>query len=359
MQKKMLALAACMLCSNAALAQVQLYGGVDYGLAYRYDSLNKKQSKQVFRINAAQSDATFLGLKGSEDLAGGVKVVYQLERDFFLDTGMDRGGGFRRRAFLGLSGNFGTLGGGRVMTPYHQMAMMMDPFANGTVGRYSNVKADIHHLFDLMRVSNAITYQSPKMNGWIVKALFSNSTMMDEESLNNNSANNTVSSLGINYMNQKVRFGASIHRIGMSTNARKTPNGIKTIDNFTVAGAYLFDSFKLSTFYSWDKLNGTQTARFVNKKSIAQNTLMFGASVPINKHVVKTSLNFAHNNSNQYGSAWQWALGYDYLFSKRTKFYAAYALIENDDNRRAVVSDSANKGGLFQQGVQVGMHHKF
>ena len=70
------------------------------------------------------------------------------------------------------------------------------------------------------------------------------------------------------------------------------------------------------------------------------------------------------------GDAQQFAVGLDYNLSKRTALYSAYSFINNDDKRLAGTGDASNGGtyngnagtplgGVFQQGVQVGVRHSF
>ena len=56
-----------------------------------------------------------LGVRGSEDLGGGLRAVFTLEQGFTADTGgLSQGGrGWGRQAFVGLAGTWGTLSLGR------------------------------------------------------------------------------------------------------------------------------------------------------------------------------------------------------------------------------------------------------
>lgn len=71
------------------------------------------------------------GLRGTEDLGGGLKATFQLESGFNADTGTSVApGGFNRTSKVGLSGGFGSFEMGR---QYTQMFLLMDRFdAQGT-----------------------------------------------------------------------------------------------------------------------------------------------------------------------------------------------------------------------------------
>ena len=86
---------------------------------------------------------------------------------------------------------------------------------------------------------------------------------------------------------------------------------------------------------------------------------MLGAEKPFGRHNIKGSLNYSHNKKSQFGKAWQIAVGYDYNFSKRTNFYAAYSYIKNNNARAVATHDFQNEGGIYQQGLQFGIKHNF
>ncbi len=200
MQKKLIALAVAGLASTAAFAQtnVTIYGIVDYGYSYRFDgrgldSLTNKGSvggpNSSSRLDSGLQSGNRLGFKGTEDLGNGLKAVFLLEQGFNMDTGTQAGGGdqmFNRQAYAGLSGNFGTAVGGRLYTPFYTMMLQYDPFANGTMGQYTNVwtpaatAGGLGGLTNPFRVDNAIAYISPSFGGFTVTGAFSNNAGGDD-----------------------------------------------------------------------------------------------------------------------------------------------------------------------------------
>jgi len=58
------------------------------------------------------------GLKGSEDLGGGLKANFNLEQGFALDSGAAAGVQFNRQAYVGFSGGFGEVKLGHTGTAY-------------------------------------------------------------------------------------------------------------------------------------------------------------------------------------------------------------------------------------------------
>lgn len=398
MQKKLIALAVAAAASTGAFAQssnVQIYGIVDYGYTIRHDRLksvkdNPAYSKTNSQFNGGQSAGNRIGFKGVEDLGNGLKAVFVLERGFALDTGADAGG-FNRQAYVGLSGSYGTVVGGKVYTPYYTLVSGLDPFADGTVGTYHNVKADIGaqiadggnngNVFNPVRVDNTVAYVSPNWGGFNFTAAYSNNAFADDgirrglvgTQIENvgygNSSNNNVYAIAGNYVAPDWNVGLSYHYIsaGKDVDVART---LKGVHNITLGGAYDFKAVKVSAFVSYDKASYKDNALGIyptpdNKKSVSQTNFMLGAVAPFGKHAVKGSFNYSYNSKNQYGKAWQLAVGYDYNFSKRTNFYAAYSYINADKannnrlGRTASVGDATNEVAGYRQGFQVGIKHSF
>jgi predicted porin len=121
MKRQLLALVAlCPLAGTAhAHSRVTLYGLIDEG----FEALsNVPVTGKTVGGRQYRLDATFGlngprgGLRGTEDLGGGLAAVFTLEDGFELNTGKlsQDGAEFGRQAFVGLSSNwFGTVTLGR------------------------------------------------------------------------------------------------------------------------------------------------------------------------------------------------------------------------------------------------------
>ena len=380
MQKKLIALAVAGLASTAAFAQtnVTIYGLVDYGYSYRFDGKNLGSTSNLVntatpnsqsQLNGGQQSGNRLGFKGTEDLGNGLKAVFLLEQGFMLDTGMQQTSGsqFTRQAYMGLSGNFGTVVGGRLYTPHYTFVSGLDPFGAGTVGRYNNVYStfpsatNVGSLGDPVRVDNAVAYISPSFSGFTVTGAYSNNAST-QENATSNSANNTVYAILGQYNNGPIVAGINYHYIAAGTSLSAVDN----VQNVTVGGSYDFKVAKVMALYSWNDLDyailGTGNATL--------NNYMLGVTAPFGKFTGKASYIYSDGNTSAGGDAQQLAIGLDYNLSKRTNLYSAYSWINNDDQRLAAVGDASNSGayaagngialpGVFQQGFQVGVRHSF
>jgi predicted porin len=117
-----------------AQSSVTLYGVADVSVRYLTNA-NAQNNGQLFMTNGAITNSRF-GLKGTEDLGGGLKAIFDLESGINLQNGSlaDSGRLFNRAAYVGLDSQYGTVTLGRQKTPlFDQLANTYDPL---TVGNY-------------------------------------------------------------------------------------------------------------------------------------------------------------------------------------------------------------------------------
>jgi predicted porin len=102
--------------SATAQSSVTLFGLVDEGI--RYTTHANPQGDSRYQIGNGESESLW-GLKGTEDIGGGTKVVFQLENRFFPNNGeSDPAYPFFNTAFVGVqSSTYGKLTMGRQLNP--------------------------------------------------------------------------------------------------------------------------------------------------------------------------------------------------------------------------------------------------
>ncbi|MBU6369633.1 MAG: porin [Burkholderiales bacterium] len=97
-----------MLSLGLTFAETTLYGNVDQA----WNKVTKKSggntSSDVTGFASVQMGGGILGVKGSEDLSGGLKASYTVEIQPPIDD-VSAGDVWNRQAFIGLSGGFGAL----------------------------------------------------------------------------------------------------------------------------------------------------------------------------------------------------------------------------------------------------------
>src|SRR4051812_31402134 len=93
-----IALLAALASAGAAHAQsnVQLYGLIDAGVDYTTNANAAKDS--MTRVISGGKNTSRWGIRGTEDLGGGLKALVNLEGGILLDTGNSDGVLFKRQA---------------------------------------------------------------------------------------------------------------------------------------------------------------------------------------------------------------------------------------------------------------------
>ena len=119
MKKSLIALAV-LAASGASFAQssVTVYGIADLW----FGSINSAGTSTT-QLTSGGVSASRFGLKGSEDLGGGLKANFLLEQGFSVDTGAaTTGQAFSRQSYVGFSGNFGEVKLGKIWTAYDDIS---------------------------------------------------------------------------------------------------------------------------------------------------------------------------------------------------------------------------------------------
>ena len=156
--KSCLALSLLAVAAGTAHAQssVTLYGVADAAVE------RVKGATSKTRMVSGQQQGSRWGLRGSEDLGGGLKAVFQIESGLNITTGeLAQGGrGFGRQSYVGLAGGFGAIRLGRQYSPMDEIA--------GVIGTKSYDVLSVVPIIgngDYNRVNSAVTYLSPSFGG--------------------------------------------------------------------------------------------------------------------------------------------------------------------------------------------------
>ena len=168
--KKTLVAMAVMAVAGAASAQATLYGVIDAGLQMTTTTVagvDLAKNNVGLQQNASFMNGNRWGLKGTEDLGGGMSALYQLESGFAIDTGKSSQSSrlFGRQAYVGLSGGFGTVTLGR---QYTGLDTLWGTYDAGEYGGNSAMSFAWNGgvVGDIGRVDNMIQYSTPTMSGF-------------------------------------------------------------------------------------------------------------------------------------------------------------------------------------------------
>ena len=132
----------------AAYADVTVYGKANVSI----------QSSDVDDESVTElvSNASRIGLKGFEVLDNGLKAIYKFEYETYVDDGNNNGNTFgQRNIYVGLTGVFGTVKGGKFDTPLKTAQNKVDLF-NDLIGDIKNIITENDN-----RTNNTVSYSSP------------------------------------------------------------------------------------------------------------------------------------------------------------------------------------------------------
>ncbi|MCF8159185.1 MAG: porin [Polaromonas sp.] len=167
MKKIIFALTAAAFASATyAQSTVTLYGKIDASIQNTSTTGMPSQTK----ISSGALDSSRWGLKGSEDLGGGLNASFQLESGFSVDTGAVRGASnlFSRVAKIALTGGFGSVSAGLQWTPYDNAwldALDYNGASAMNAAFYAGVHGDNGNT-GWGNAKNSIQYATPDFNGF-------------------------------------------------------------------------------------------------------------------------------------------------------------------------------------------------
>ncbi len=283
----------------------------------RFDNDNNQENGML------SNNSSRVGIKGNEDLGGGLKAIYQVESGIINPD--EGGGGFGatlRNSFIGFTGSWGTVKVGRHDTPYKDLGRKLDNF-NEEIGDARNIIGS--GVFD-NRVSNMIRYESPQFaGGW--SAVVQHTSNNGTDALTN--AVNTDNSFGINWSAGPIFLGLAWNEQGSTST--DDPTGIRLV------GSYTMNDWTLGLFWeSLSDLGGVSGAD--------RDILGLIASLKMGNNKLKFHYYDADKIdtvANSGGSLI--AIGVDHNFSKLTKMYVNYATTDND--AAAAFNTASGNGG--------------
>jgi len=302
MKKSLIALAV-LAASGASFAQssVSVYGIADIWFGQTSGSA-PTVSQTV--LNSGGVSGSRWGLKGSEDLGGGLKANFLLEQGFALDTGVS-GAGFNRQAYVGFSGGFGEVKLGNVYTAYDDISGAANAAFDSALAPVSGVWKSTGYVSN---PNNNIYYASPSMGGFsgaVSYALGENKTAAL-------SAGSTTS-LNVQYNGGPVYAGLGYQK--------ETPAGGGTAPSFTRVNA-TYDLGVAKILVGYGKVSDQNNAGATTAgASITEWEL--GADFPVSS-ALTLSGGFARSSDNvTAGNATRtgYGLAAAYSLSKRTTLY--------------------------------------
>lgn len=357
---------ALLLMSSAhAQSSVTLYGLVDVGLTYT----NNQKGGSAWQVTQGNYAGSRWGLKGSEDIGGGRRVIFTLENGFNPSNGsaLQSGRLFGRSSWVGIADPvYGTLTLGRQYNSAQDFLTYLQAASNGVLGLYANAIYDSDNLNNTYRSQNSLKYTSPVFRGLTVETLYGFSDQPGAF------ADNRTWSVGADYNNGPLRLDVAYARLdspaGNSTGAIASDNYYSTatsiIENvkdnrvFGGGGAYSFGRATVAVLYTnsqFDLLTGG-SLHFMNYE--VNGSWLVTPAWQVAAGYVYTD---QRSSSSSYSNAHyhQLTLGTNYFLSKRTDVYLSTALQSASNAHAWIEGIGAPSSNDHQILVTAGIRNKF
>ncbi|KUY98478.1 porin [Burkholderia sp. RF7-non_BP1] len=356
-----------------AQSSVTLYGVIDAGITY----VSNTGGSGVAKFDDGVSYGNRWGLKGTEDLGGGLTAVFALESGFSVANGQLGFGGaaFGRQAYVGLRNEWGTLSLGNQLDMTKEFVTYYN--VSGWGSGYAIHQGDFDR-FNGDRLPNSVKFKSANFGGLEFGGMYSFGGVAG--AFHQNSAY----SAGAHYANGRFSMGAAYTQLN-------NPHGIYAFDPYLMIGTRTFLG---KPTVSVDSATGAVTDLYASTPFAVdkQATFGIGAGYEIGKVTLLGNFTYSTIKGNgqtsrmkvgEGGAAWQvtpsfsviggyqyttfeghhWnegALGLHYLLSKRTDVYLSGDYVKASSGVNAVVGYSfVPSSTTTQADVRIGMRHSF
>ncbi len=304
MKKSLIALAVLGF-TGAAMAQssVTLYGVADAGIArtQTFDANGDKVSKNGMTSAGLMNNGTSrLGVRGVEDLGGGLKAGFNFETGLSLKDGATSTAGagyWGRAANLWLGGNWGTFKMGRTLNPSFYGVAVWELTG---VANYSVIGNTYSVAGSGARNSSQFSYKTPNLGGFSAELGY---IMKDDN------GGNAKWDLNAIYANGPIAAALSVNK----------QKGSKT--NYALGGRYNFGSFAAAASYN-----------DVNVAGLKRRGFSLGGTANLGAFAVTLDLTRDTKNDLSGKKYTNGVLEGKYALSKRTFIYAAYLRLDSTNN---------------------------
>lgn len=320
-----------------AQSSVSLYGVIDTGIEYQSTSAGS-----VARMVPGSLYGNRYGLKGSEDIGGGIHVNFQLEQGFYSTTGAasNAADAFNRQAWVGVSGSAGQVRFGLQNTPqYIFMNPELDPMAVMSLG---SPMLSLNSL--TIRVNNAISYFTPTIYGLTAQFMVA---LRDST---------TKPSNGAQFYNAAVRYVKGPFRAAVGYEQAGNATGTSVLKVLNAGTSLGIGQARFYLAYHTERQTDNSIKRDVYGVSGSyafspsdQLALMYG---------------YARDRTGQGNNAQEIGITYEYFLSKRTTLYGSAGFIQNRNKADFTLNGTSYAGttvspGENTRGIMLGMLHTF
>jgi len=368
-----------------AQSSVTLYGVIDESIQWAHNVEVNNSNKNQVGLAGGNLSGNRWGLKGTEDLGGGLKAIFQLENGFNINNGkLGSYNGttalFGRQAYVGLtSDQYGTVTLGRQYDPLVDMVQPLT--ADNYFGSTFATPGDVDNNDNSSRTSNAIKYVSPVLDGFQFEGLYAFGGVAGSTGSEQSwgaAGTYAIGSFNVaagyfrmdNNTPTKPRTGWTSTSDGVFdgdqiNNAYQTA---KSIGTASIAAQYVAGPFTFNARYSnvQFKPDGWSSFGSTERYNVAGGFVGYQLNPALLLGLGYTWTHGAGDASNTYN---QVSLGADYNLSKRTDLYAVAAYQHANGQQSGAapgVSATASVGSYgidsassSQELVSLGIRHKF
>ena len=351
MNKKLIALAVAGATVAPAVAMAQTANPVTlYGRVHLTSEWVEAKGSTTFSKRSRIVDqASLLGVRGTEDLGGGLKAFFQLETAFAPDQQPTTAGQTNafasRNSGVGFQGAWGSILVGRWDTPFKVATGAIDPFGDVTIAGITQANNDQGN-FD-RRDGNVWQYWSPNWGGFAFRLQTQSSEAKTA------SANPRDHSASVTFTRGPAYFYATYeeHKDQVGTTAT---SGAKE-EGFSIGGSYAFGPIKIGG--NWQEYK--KTGRTKKNSWLANVVWTLGNNQIIGQYQAAEDggVNGAAQPECDAGT-----IGWQYNFSRRTFTQLLYTKVDNNAVANCgTVGGSMIPGGAGSdpQGISFGIRHVF
>jgi predicted porin len=310
-----------------------------------------------------ESNASRLGIKGDFDISEGLKAIYKLEYEVFVDDGQSADGSGsdefnQRNIYGGLQGSFGTVLFGKHDTP---LKLVQTTGAGSEIDRFNDLPiGDIKNfMVGENRESNIIMYTTPSFSGFAATL----SIMPGEQS----GTSSTTDEDGVaDRTSVALTYNAKMFYVGLAAD-----RNVQNTDIIRLAGEATFGPVKVGALYQTAEEHDDDEVNVGILPSIAgindfdtfattpydeQDAWLLGAEWKIVgnwklKAQYGMSESSLRNSSLGDTELTQMALGVDYKLNDNSKVFAYYASINGEGD--SVVSNDEAEDKTFAVGYEL------
>ncbi len=351
-----------------AQSSITLYGVLDNYIGYQSANVGGKSTALTVLGSNGLSTSRY-GIRGTEDLGGGLKSSFDLEGGFDPSTGetQNQYRSFDRQAWVGLSDDtYGAFRLGRQETAMWFYSGNMDAFGAATYGSGLNNFAEWQ-----ARVDNDISYFTPKFANTQFEIHYALGGLAD------NTGGNGVFQVAGQTWQGPVYFAAAYLN---AVNATQT----NRVQQLMAGGYYNYGSGKVyaAFFRSNDVISATtgnalespggkfdpSVGAVSNTPGNYHNTYSLSADYHINAALtVGAGYSYMQDDSSLHNNADEFSLITTYDLSKRTTIYAVASRLNNSNTAQFKMGDAATTTGTYltpgtgqdETGLQLGIRHSF